>query len=190
MAPPDRRVPPTTAPSTPARQSGAVAHGEAHAHGEACGCDHARQRADSAMQGLADAETACRSAGLRLTPIRRAVLGALLATHRPLGAYDIADALASTSGKRFAPITVYRALDFLLEQGFAHRLESRNAFIACPHRHRPDEPVVFLICETCGGIDEASDADVLAALDRLAASTGFAAGRRVIEMSGRCAHCQ
>lgn len=184
MAPPDRRATTTTGPATP------PARGEAHAHGEACGCDHARHRADTATQALADAEAACRSAGLRLTPIRRAVLGALLGTHRPLGAYDIADALASGSGKRFAPITVYRALDFLLEQGFAHRLESRNAFIACPHRHRPDEPVVFLICEACGGIDEAADAGVLAALDRLAASTGFATSRRVIEMSGRCAHCR
>ncbi|HST67704.1 MAG TPA: ATP-binding cassette domain-containing protein, partial [Mycobacteriales bacterium] len=58
-------------------------------------------------------------------------------------------------GARPAPITIYRALDFLREQGLVHRIESRNAFIACVHNHDSGDPVVFLICETCGTVGEA-----------------------------------
>ena len=66
--------------------------------------------------------------------MRRRVLEALLASHQPLGAYELIDRLA-VRGARPAPITIYRALDFLREQGLVHRIESRNAFIACVHNH-------------------------------------------------------
>ncbi len=78
----------------------------------------------------------------------------LLSSHKPLGAYEIIDR-AARAGTRHAPITVYRALDFLIENGLAHRIESRNAFIACVHRHGSDDLVVFLICERCGEVGEA-----------------------------------
>ena len=87
--------------------------------------------------------------------MRRRVLEALLASHAPLGAYELIDRLAE-QGARPAPITIYRALDFLREQGLVHRIESRNAFIACVHNHASGDPVVFLICEKCGAVGEAA----------------------------------
>lgn len=159
-----------------------------HAHhtGE---CDHARARSGDAGRALLEAEEICRRKGARLTPIRRAVLQALLATHRPLGAYDLANVLPSDGAKALAPITVYRALDFLMEHGLVHKLESRNAFIACPHTHDPDDMVLFLICEACGGVDERTPGEVSAALSSALAREGFQARLPVMEIVGRCAHC-
>ena len=98
---------------------------------------------------MAVAEALCAQRGQRLTPIRRKVLAALLGTHKPLGAYDIIERLA-LKGPRPAPITAYRALEFLRENGLVHRIESRNAFVACVHNHAASALVVFLICERCG----------------------------------------
>ena len=104
---------------------------------------------------MAIAEALCVERGQRLTPIRRKVLDVLLGSHKPLGAYEIIDRLAP-KGPRPAPITAYRALDFLRENGLVHRIESRNAFIACVHNHAAGDLVVFLICERCGAVGEAS----------------------------------
>ena len=93
--------------------------------------DHGRCTADA----LAHAETVCEARAQKFTPIRRQVLGALLSSHRPLGAYEIIDELAK-SMPRPAPITVYRALDFLMANGLVHRIESGNAYLACAaHDH-------------------------------------------------------
>jgi Fur family zinc uptake transcriptional regulator len=131
----------------------------------------------------------CTARGVRLTPQRRHVLETLVSGHRPLGAYEIMDRLAE-HGPRPAPITVYRALDFLLENGLAHRLASRNAFIACVHNHAPSESVVFLICERCGAVGEAPSAAVKASLNEAAAHAGFTPMLPVIEVPGLCAHCR
>jgi Fur family zinc uptake transcriptional regulator len=161
-----------------------------HHYGPADPCAHAAHQSQRAGLALASAEAACRSKGVRLTPMRREVLEALYATHRPLGAYDIAEILAGKDGRRLAPITIYRALDFLMEQGLAHRLASRNAFIACPHGHGAGDLVAFLICETCGGVDEMSSAGVAGAISGLLAEQEFEPQRQVLEISGRCAHCR
>src|SRR5436190_17656629 len=109
--------------------------------------DHDHNRClDDAM---AVAEARCLERGQRLTSIRRKVLAVLLGSHKPLGAYEIIERL-EPKGPRPAPITVYRALEFLRENGLVHRIESRNAFIACVHSHAAGELVVFLICEHCG----------------------------------------
>ena len=89
--------------------------------------------------------------------MRRHVLEVLAASHKPLGAYEIID-LVAARGPRPAPITIYRALDFLTAQGLVHRIESRNAFLACINNHASDAPVVFLICEHCGAVGEAPSA--------------------------------
>jgi Fur family zinc uptake transcriptional regulator len=109
--------------------------------------DHDHRRCSN--DAMATAEAVCLERGQRLTAIRRRVLDELLASHKPLGAYEIIDRLAN-QGTRPAPITAYRALEFLRENGLVHRIESRNAFIACVHDHPAGEPVVFLICEHCG----------------------------------------
>ncbi|HEX2555425.1 MAG TPA: Fur family transcriptional regulator [Microvirga sp.] len=174
-------------------------HGEAraghHGHGphdHGGSCAHAAHQSERAAGALEQAEAACRAQGVRLTPIRRQVLEALYATHKPLGAYDLVAQLAGqeSRGRPLAPVTVYRALDFLMEQGLAHRLASRNAFIACPHGHGPADLVAFLICETCGGVDERASAPLSRAVAGLLAGERFQPQRQVLEISGRCGHCR
>jgi Fur family zinc uptake transcriptional regulator len=145
---------------------------------------------DHARDALAAAESHCARLGLRLTETRRHVFGALAEAPRAMGAYDLIDALASDGHKRQAPISIYRALDFLMQAGLAHKIESLNAFVACPHLHGRDEMVVFLICDGCGRVEEATSDAVSRALSGLAKAQGFAPGGQVIEMRGRCAACE
>jgi Fur family zinc uptake transcriptional regulator len=149
------------------------------------GHDHARCESDA----LADAEAVCAARGARLTATRRGVLEILLSGHRPIGAYEIMDRLAK-DGTRPAPITVYRALEFLLEHGLVHRLASRNAFMACIHNHAATDNVVFLICEQCGAVGEASSTAVMRTINDAAAAAGFIPKNPVIEVTGLCAHCR
>jgi len=139
---------------------------------------------------LARAETLSAERGVRLTAIRRQVLEALAADHHPIGAYELIEKLEDGGGKRPAPITVYRALDFLLEQGFAHRIESRNAFIACAHDHSGSGVVMFLICESCGMVGEAESDIVGQALAKAAGAIDFQPRAQVIEIAGICSHCR
>ena len=147
--------------------------------------DHDRCSTDA----MAVAEAVCAQRGQRLTPIRRKVLAALLGSHKPLGAYEIIDRLAP-KGPRPAPITAYRALEFLRENGLVHRIESRNAFIACVHNHAAGALVVFLICEQCGAVGEASSPEVTATLTSAARAAGFTPRSPVIELTGICTHCR
>src|SRR6266498_1606768 len=149
--------------------------------------DHDHDRCSS--DAMAVAEALCVQRGQRLTPIRRKVLAALLASHKPLGAYEIIDQLA-LKGPRLAPITAYRALEFLRENGLVHRIESRNAFIACVHNHAASSFVVFLICERCGAVGEASSDEVTATLTSAARAAGFTPKSPVLELSGVCTHCR
>lgn len=146
--------------------------------------DHGRCSADA----MAHAEVLCGQRGQRLTPTRRLVLESLTASHRPLGAYEIIDRLADR-GPRPAPITIYRALDFLVENGLVHRIESRNAFIACINNHASGTMVVFLICERCGAVGEAPSTAVAETLVTAAKSAGFTPKTPVIEITGICSHC-
>jgi Fur family zinc uptake transcriptional regulator len=160
---------------------------KSHAHAVFPTPDHDHDRCASAA--IAHAETICASRKERLTPIRRRALEALLASHQPLGAYELIDRLA-VRGTRPAPITVYRALDFLREQGLVHRIESRNAFFACVHNHESGDPVVFLICEKCGTVGEAASAAVAETIKSASRAAGFSPKTPVIEISGICAHCK
>ena len=147
--------------------------------------DHARCSADA----LAHAETLCAERGERLTPMRRRVLEILAGSHKPLGAYEIMDKVAH-KGTRPAPITIYRALDFLRENGLVHRIESRNAFVACVNNHRSDALVAFLICERCGAVGEAPAVAAAQSLAAAARSAGFTPTLSVIEITGTCSHCR
>jgi Fur family zinc uptake transcriptional regulator len=160
---------------------------KSHAHAVFPKPDHDHGRC--ASEGIAHAETICASRKERLTPIRRRVLETLLASHQPLGAYELIDRLAVRDA-RPAPITVYRALDFLREQGLVHRIESRNAFFACVHNHESGDPVVFLICEKCGTVGEAASAAVADTIKNASRAAGFSPRTPVIEISGICAHCK
>src|SRR5262245_23741308 len=149
------------------------------------GHDHGRCTADA----MAHAESLCAARGQRLTPMRRQVLETLAESHKTLGAYEIMDRMAA-QGPRPAPITIYRALDFLLDNGLVHRIESRNAFLACISSH--DEPAattIFLICERCGSVGEASSPALAKTLQAAAQAAGFTPKARVIEITGTCGHC-
>src|ERR1700756_5067598 len=136
-----------------------------------------------ASAAIMHAEGLCAARGQRLTPMRRQVLEALLASHKPLGAYEIIERLAAQG--RPAPITVYRALDFLRDNGLVHRIESRNAFVACVHNHGGgDDLIVFLICERCGAVGEAPGANVAETLKASSRAAGFAPKSPVIEVAG------
>lgn len=152
-------------------------------------CPHAVRQSEKAARALAQSEAICRAHGVRLTPIRRKVLEALYATHRPLGAYELADMLTQ-NGRRLAPITVYRALEFLIEQGLAHRLASQNAYIGTFHGDSSHETTTFLICENCGGVDEVTSPELANTLGVLLSREGFSPRARVLEITGRCSHCR
>ena len=143
----------------------------------------------SSSRPLDRAEAVCRDHNARLTPIRRKVLEALYATDKPLGAYDLAEIVAP-NGRRLAPITVYRALDFLIEQGLAYRLASRNAYIASLHETENREMAAFLICENCGSVDEVTSQDLSREIAHLLSQNGFRLKSKVLEITGQCAHCQ
>ncbi len=146
--------------------------------------DHASCIAD----GLAEAEARCAAKGLRLTPVRRKALEILLQEHRALGAYDMLDRLRA-AGFGSQPPVAYRALDFLVAGGFAHKIECLNAFIACAHpgaRHTP----AFMICRTCEAVAEAQAAPARGSLGKAARASGFAIERTVVEAEGLCPACQ
>jgi len=146
--------------------------------------DH-RQCVENALQ---TADEICRARGLRLTSIRRKVLELVWNSHKPIGAYDILDVL-SQEGKRAAPPTVYRALEFLIEADLVHRLDSLNAFVGCSdprHSHTGQ----FLICRDCRSVAELDDQEISAVVDRKATSLGFSAVRQMLEIQGICPNCQ
>lgn len=172
-----------------------------HQHERQPGLTHicVHEHAHPPLDIMAAAERHCREQGLRLTDQRRAVLALLAHSPTPLGAYELLERTAQGAGpgkepagpqmKRLAPISIYRSLDFLLEAGLIHRLESRNAFIVCPHRHGRGDTIVFMLCESCGRVDEATSDDIHKSLKGLASKRGFELKAQVIELAGRCSQC-
>ncbi|WP_027802811.1 Fur family transcriptional regulator [Paraburkholderia dilworthii] len=136
---------------------------------------------------LAHAEAHAALHGLSLTPLRRQVYAAIVASEKPVGAYDLLDALEPARG-RVPPTSVYRALDFLLAHGFVHRIESKNAYVACceigvPHCSQ------FLMCDRCGATVEIPSDGLAEQLSHSAPAQGFEVHRQVVELSGVCALC-
>jgi Fur family zinc uptake transcriptional regulator len=147
--------------------------------------DHARCVADL----LKRAEAACGDRGVRLTPLRRRVLATLAASHAPLGAYEIVENLGK-GGEPAPPMSVYRALDFLVSERLAHRIESKNAYLACSHGHDGDAVVMFLLCERCGTVAEVASRAVGRDLGEAARGVGFDVHAPVLEVAGLCDTCR
>ena len=137
------------------------------------------------------AETCARN-GARLTEIRRRVLALIIDSQGPLGAYALLDKL-KTERANATPVTVYRALDFLLENGLIHKIERLNAFIACTdqgdHAHQHGHAAQFLICRTCGTVAELEDPSIAEAISHAAGRTGFRPVHATIEVEGLCGAC-
>jgi Fur family transcriptional regulator, zinc uptake regulator len=133
------------------------------------------------------AEDHCIKHKLKFTPIRRKVLEILLEEHRAIGAYAILEKLR-LDGFSSQPPVAYRALDFLVEHGFSHKIERLNAFVACSHPGASHTPA-FMICRQCDAVaeteSEASDSE----LSKIAKSSGFKIEQTVIEAEGVCHIC-
>lgn len=138
-------------------------------------------------QALAAADARCAREGLRLTPVRRKVLEMLLQGHRALGAYAILDLLRD-AGFGSQPPVAYRALDFLSEHGFVHKIERLNAFVACAHPGQSHSPA-FMICRKCDTVAEAQGAPAQGVLGAAARAAGFQIEKTVVEAEGLCPAC-
>lgn len=136
--------------------------------------------------GLAAADAACAARKVQFTPVRRRTLEILLEAHAALGAYDVLARL-DADGFGAKPPVAYRALAFLVDQGFVHRIERLNAFVACAHPDTIHDPA-FMICRSCGTVAEAQA--VASALDISAAHAGFQIEQTVIEAEGLCPTCR
>ncbi|MGH1353455.1 MAG: Fur family transcriptional regulator [Thalassovita sp.] len=140
------------------------------------------------QDGLTAVEQVCSTNGLQFTPVRRRVLEILLNEHRALGAYEILDKLRE-EGMGSQPPVAYRALDFLVSNGFAHKIEHLNAFTACTHPGQDHTPM-FMICRACDSVAEAGAQVSADTLGKIALAQGFAIEKVVIEAKGLCPNCQ
>lgn len=148
----------------------------------------AHDHAHCAHDALERAEALTAQTGARMTPVRRRVLEILLEEHKALGAYDVLARLA-TEGFGNQPPVAYRALEFLVDQGLAHRIQRLNAFTACAHMGEDHAPA-FLICRTCHTVAEAVATTARASLEAEAAKAGFLVERTTIEALGLCPACR
>lgn len=130
----------------------------------------------------------CKARGAQLTPIRRDVLGLLHDTENGLKAYDL---LARIKALRTnaTPPTVYRALDFLIEQGLVHKIERLNQFVACRHESH-QLPGLFLVCTGCGSVSELHDHGLIDTVQQQLARVGHRFDCQEIELATRCPDCQ
>ena len=153
-------------------------------------CTDPQHHVHDAEGFVAAVERASRERGLRLTPIRTRVLELIAEEGRPIKAYDLLEKFREGDGEgSAAPPTVYRALDFLLANGFIHKLESVNAFVACHHPSTAQHSVPFLICDRCHSAIELEDLDVVAQLEHRAKALGFRPQAQTLEVHGLCARC-
>lgn len=150
-------------------------------------CAHAEQPTHGVAGFVRTVEQACRERRLNLTPIRAEALKRLAEAGKPIKAYDLLERMRGGPGA-LAPPTVYRALDFLLEHGFIHRLVSINAFLAC-HHPLSGHVVPILICRVCESAQELEDESIAASLDALARAQHFEPTSAYLEVLGVCGHC-
>lgn len=143
----------------------------------------------SLSQLIARAQSLCEQRGVRLTAQRERVYGIIIQSKRAISAYDLLDVLRETEPQAKPP-TVYRALDFLLSQGFVHKVESTNSFIACCLPGHEQHCSQLLICDKCGAVEECHVDTLSTALKEKAHQAGFEVSHHVIETHGICRTCQ
>ncbi len=132
---------------------------------------------------------ACARKGIQLTDLRRQVLRLILEAEAPSTAYQLLGRLKQ-SRENATPPTIYRVLDFLMQEHLIHKVERLNAFVPCAEvNHEHAHPVQFLICRRCGTVAEIEDAAVSEALEQAAHGKGFHAGHAIVEVEGTCAAC-
>lgn len=137
---------------------------------------------------LRHAENVCGERGVAFTAIRRQVFELLCLHQRPVGAYELLDELKRIRPKA-APVTVYRALDFLLEAGLAHKVNALNAFTACRGSDLAHKGLM-LICSQCFKLIELEDRKVESSIRRSAADLQFQTSDEPVEVVGTCSDCR
>ena len=149
----------------------------------------AHDHASCVAEAVATAERLCSERGLRFTAVRRRVLELVWDSHKPIGAYDMLDVLNAESSAAAAPPKVYRALDFLIDAGLVHRLDSLNAYIGCAD---PDQRHAgqFLICLQCRTVTELCDVEIENLVAQTADRHDFSASRQMLEVEGLCNSCR
>jgi len=147
------------------------------------------QHSQCIRDALHSAEGLCKKNGFRLSNVRKRVLELIWESHQALGAYAILEQLGK-EGVKPAPPTVYRALDFLLEAGLVHRINSLNAYIGCNHPKDSHHGSYFLICQHCHIVAEIHDKRIDEEVASLAERERFSISERALEISGTCQHCQ
>ena len=142
---------------------------------------------DCMQSAIKAAKSRCDESGIRLTPLRQQVLELVWQNHEPVKAYDVLDELKKQHSSS-APPTVYRALDFLQEQGLVHKIESLNAYIGCGN---PEESHSgqFFICQCCGSVAELDDEDISKLIQKKANRLGFKINDEMVEINGHCQEC-
>ncbi|MEM1436099.1 MAG: transcriptional repressor [Pseudomonadota bacterium] len=154
---------------------------------EPCGDTNHRGQ-DAPRERVALAKSLCAARGVRFTPLRRQVLELLWVADRPMGAYDLIERLQLRNSRPVAPPTVYRALEFLIAQGFVAKIESCNTYAPCAHPERRYQ-CLFLLCDKCGAAEELEDPQTEQRLAEDASNLGFRISRCVVEVQGTCSNC-
>lgn len=166
-------------------------------HDHACHCDHhhnVHAHLDP-KQRMLEAKAHCEARGVRFTPLREEVYALILASDKPLGAYDLISALQNSrhssgaKNKNIAPPTIYRSLEFLLAEGLIHQLSSMNAYVPCCHP-RSAHVAAFLICQKCHSVEECSNVPVDGLTEFAKHDANFEIERAVIELQGVCRACR
>lgn len=147
-----------------------------------------KRRANLSAADLHRAEELCEATGERLTPARIEAYSELLAQSRPISAYELLALMEQREGRKLAPLTVYRLLDFLTRVRLVHRIASTQAFMACDHPEHPHEGL-YLVCSSCGKADELESSGLTQILGKAAKSRGFKSEKRIVEVQGLCHEC-
>ena len=134
------------------------------------------------------AETRCAEADARLTPARWAVYTELVSSDRPLSAYELIALQEDRQGRKIAPLTVYRHLDFLIDVGLVHKIESTHAYVPCGHPDHGHE-TQYLLCTQCGRADELESEILEKVLADMALKRGFTTTKSMVEVTGLCVDC-
>ncbi|MEM8768142.1 MAG: Fur family transcriptional regulator [Pseudomonadota bacterium] len=134
------------------------------------------------------AEERCAEKGARLTPARLGAYAELLASDRPLTAYELIACLEKTENRKIAPLTVYRHLEFLIGVGLVHRLESTQSYLPCEHPEHTHESQ-YLLCSSCGHVDELESKKLGSLLSSIADKHDFQPSNAIVEVTGLCGDC-
>lgn len=132
-------------------------------------------------------EKICAENGLRFTKIRKAVLEIIWESHRPIKAYDILTKISNINYSEKPP-TVYRALDFLMENGFVHKINSLNSYVGCSHPNEHSD-CYFIICSICNEVQECCDSTITKTIKKILNKNTFKHDYIALEVNGQCNYC-